>query len=315
MLVKEFDWFNDWWGQIDSLRVRPWMAVLLVAPPGLQVDLFARELVASRLCQSPEPNASACGTCPSCAWVMQGQHPDMRWLRPDAEAEDEESGSEEEGSSETKKPSKEVRIDQVRGLLGFSQISSHRGAERLALIGPIQTLNQAASNALLKGLEEPAPGMRFVLYGAGLRGVPSTIISRCRRLTLSAPSALVMSHREAASEVDPWLLPLLASGRVDVVRWAERAEKVNPALVLSTLQLWLLDLSRVMNGLPAAIFPAQSASLASQAGQIGPSRLARVTEAQTELQQLVGRAGHPLNPKLFFETIFGTFSRAYDTRN
>jgi len=71
----------------------------------------------------------------------------------------------------------------------------------------------------------------------------------------------------------------------------------------------------VMNGLPAVIFPAQSASLASQAGQIGPSRLARVTEAQTELQQLVGRVGHPLNPKLFFETIFGTFSRAYDTRN
>jgi len=300
-----------WQAQSSSLAQRPWSAALLTAPAGLGLGEFAVSLAAGLLCQSPQgPDRHlACGACQSCLWAAEGQHPDLRWVRPAAlEGAEEEQGSEEEGSEpKDKKLSREIRVDQIRELTSFSQLSSHRGGLRIAVIGPVETLNFVSANALLKGLEEPAEGMRYLLFGERLQGVPATILSRCRRLALAAPQSAVSEARRAQPEnPSEWLLPLLAQGRLDPLAWAERAGKSPVRPVLEWLSLWLLDLQRLQTGLEPVSFGDQAGSLGRQLRwlQAQPHSARTLAEAQSRLQSVLGHADHPLNPRLRYENLF-----------
>jgi DNA polymerase-3 subunit delta' len=317
--------FASWRVQAASLAHRPWTAALLTAPPGLQLGDFTMSLAAGLLCQSPlgEDRAEACGVCQSCHWVAQGQHPDLRWVRP-AALEDEE-GAEEEGAApespepKEKKLSREIRIDQIRELADFSQLSSHRGGVRIAVIGPVEALNTASANALLKGLEEPSEGMRYLLYGERLQGVPATVLSRCRRVTLTAPLSTVTDVRlgQAAGEgPQEWLLPLLRSGRLDALAWAERAGKAPVRPAIEWLSLWLLDLQRGLTELPPLTFSgSHEAPIRRQVQWLSaqPDAPRRLSDAQTRLQGFLAHADHPLNPRLRFESVFVSLQEVFPT--
>lgn len=286
----------------------------------MRVDQFAMEIAAADLCQSPLADSSACGRCASCGWVKELQHPDFRWIRPEADAPDDsaeglgESPGEAsgEGGAAGKKASKTLRFDQVRSLLGFSQVSSHRGGSRWALLGPVESMHFAAANALLKGLEEPNPAMRFVLYGERLAGVPPTILSRCRRLTLTATPARVTQERLASAQAQQWLLPLLRQVTVQPSVWAQKAGKAPPQEVIDLLGLWLLDVSRAQYGIPAISFPAEAETLERLARPISQTRHGGQILARGLAQMLdhSRMADHPLNPQLFYETIFEDLRRA-----
>ena len=316
---------HAWLDQSLGLSERPWTAVLLTAPPGLGVGDFAVSLAASLLCSSPQGihRNQPCGECQSCQWVAQAQHPDLRWVRP-AALEDssdretpEEEGSDSEGSeSKEKKLSKEIRIDQIRELAGFSQLSSHRGGVRIAVIGPVESLNVSSANALLKGLEEPSEGMRYLLYGERLQGVPATILSRCRKLALSAPHQAVTEARFAQSEgPQDWLIPLLNQGRLDPMGWAERAGKAPVRPVLEWLSLWLLDVQRAMVGLAPMTFLNHAKSIERQKAWLMTQRQPeqRLAEAQSRLQGFLAHADHPLNPRLLYESVFVSLQDAFPT--
>jgi len=332
MITREFPWFTDWWQQASSLRERPATATLVCAPPAMRVDQFAMELAAADLCQSPLADGSACGQCASCGWVKDLQHPDFRWLRPEADMPDDAGDSSaaesagggagagagdaeasEGGAGATgKKASRVLRIEQIRSLLGFSQVSSHRGGSRWALVGPVEALHFAAANALLKGLEEPNPSMRFVLYGERLAGVPATILSRCRRVTLTAEAGLMTAQRLASAQAQDWLLPLLRQGAVQPSAWAQKAGKTHPQEVLDLLGLWLLDVSRVQYGIAPVSFPQETKALKDQAQPIarhpqGSQMMARGIAQMLDHSRM---ADHPLNPQLFYETIFEDLRRA-----
>jgi hypothetical protein len=161
-------------------------------------------------------------------------------------------------------------------------------------------------------LEEPNPGQRFVLVAEGLASVPATVLSRCRRIQLKADHRLVSETRVSGSESAAWLLPLLRSGRVSPADWAERAGKADAAEVIGLLTLWLTDLGRLLSGAEPRHFPQDRASLL---GQTGPAsalaqRRVAVAEGLFELSQLARRAAHPLNPRLFMETVFEAFRGA-----
>ena len=302
---------RNWLEQSRGLAERPWTAALLTAPPGLGLGDFAVNLAAGLLCSAPlgSYRHEACGVCQSCQWVAQGQHPDLRWVRPAAlEETAEEEGAGEEGSDgKEKRLSKEIRIDQVRELSGFSQLSSHRGGVRIAVIGPVESLNVSSANALLKGLEEPAEGMRYLLYGERLQGVPATILSRCRRLALSASSEAVTAARIAQPDgPQAWLFPLLVQSRLDAMGWADRAGKAPVRPVLEWLSLWLLDVHRMLAGLEPMTFAAERSGLDRHVAWIRaqPQPAQRLAEAQSRLRSYLAHADHPLNPRLLFESVF-----------
>ena len=85
------------------------------------------------------------------------------------------------------KPSREIKIDQVRELASLSGLTAHRGGARVVVLGPAEALNLPAANALLKGLEEPPPGMVFVLVSDQVDRCLPTILSRCALVRVAVP--------------------------------------------------------------------------------------------------------------------------------
>ncbi len=324
MIKNDLLWFKTWWDQSETVRQRPASALLISGPPNADLLGFALEWAAADLCESPLPDGSACGSCPSCGWVSQGQHPDLRVVQSDANEEEGAASSGEAleamgegggGSTDSeKKASKEIRIDQVRGLATFAQVSSHRGGRRYVVLGPVADMNFAAANALLKTLEEPADGLRFVLFADRLEGVPKTILSRCRRLHLHLDAGLVAQQVLRASGVGGWLLPMLRQAdRADPLGWAQTAGKADVREVLEHCQFWLTDLQRVCLGLPPKVFGDCAPDLSRQAQSLGrlPGGDLRLAHQLSVLQGMTRSADHPLNPRLVFESIFGHLQRVF----
>ena len=169
------DTWEDWtrlpWQELAWSRLRPdgptrHHALLLRGPSGIGKQCLARALAAAWLCQSPNADASACGSCDSCDWLKAGNHPDFRRLTTAAalQAEGQEAAEDGEGEAASeKRASLQITIEQVRGLATFMGLTTHRGGARVLLIEPAEAMNAAAANALLKLLEEPPPGTRFLL--------------------------------------------------------------------------------------------------------------------------------------------------------
>lgn len=78
-------------------------------------------------------------------------------------ADDGEEGEGAKKSAKTKTPSKDIKIEQIRNLADFMNISTHRRGLRVVVLYPAEALNTPASNALLKTTEEPPPGTLFLL--------------------------------------------------------------------------------------------------------------------------------------------------------
>src|SRR5690606_18435876 len=83
--------------------------------------------------------------------------------------------------------STDIRIDQVRALERFIGVGGHRGGCKVVRIDPADAMNVAAANALLKTLEEPGTGTRFLLVTHRPDALAATIRSRCLAIALSLP--------------------------------------------------------------------------------------------------------------------------------
>ncbi|MFM8677343.1 MAG: DNA polymerase III subunit delta' [Burkholderiaceae bacterium] len=320
MINKEVSIFKSWWSLASPTLARRPSALMLVGPSGIGKTSFGREIAAAMLCESPlQDDHSACGACRSCLWMGAAQHPDFRWVQPDALAaevgdfQDFADGSEAADAPdigpEGKKKSQEIRIEQIRNLAGFANVGAHRAGLKVVLINPANRLNYAAANALLKTLEEPSENLMFILVADGLRGIPPTILSRCRRLNLPISDAELSRLQLAKSAAADWLLPALAAEPIDPLRWAERAGKSPPTDVLDLLQRWMNDVARVRFGVPPRHFSSHQTALEAHAERL--RSLQRFSLAMAELQRQRAVADHPLNPRLFFEAIFDRFQRAY----
>ena len=137
-------------------------AWLLHGPAGIGKATVARVLATQYLCTAGE----GCGQCPSCHLLQAGTHPDFLHIEA------------EEGK-------RDVRIAQVRQALDFLALSGRESERRVVLLDEAERMNPQAANALLKGLEEPAPGSLLLIVCADAMRLPATIRSRC----LSMPCA------------------------------------------------------------------------------------------------------------------------------
>ncbi len=206
-------------------------ALMLAGPAGVGKGLFAERLARALLCTHRDDEGEACGRCAACQLYAAGTHPDIRRVAP-----------EEEG--------KAIRIDAVRDAIGNLTLKSQYGGYKIALLTPADRMNNAAANALLKTLEEPAPQTLLVLVCARPAALPATVRSRCQRVNFAAPP------REQALD---WL-------QRHEVSSAERALEVAAGAPIKALELaasgdlalrdqLLADLDRLARGAgdPAAI--------------------------------------------------------------
>jgi DNA polymerase-3 subunit delta' len=219
-----------------ALPLRPWLgdplraalasqhahAIWLNGPAGVgQFDL-ALALAQAWLCEAAGTRASpeaACGLCASCRLVRARSHPDLMVLVPEALREslgwnagdEEEGGGASEGSSK-RKPSKDIRVEEVRRIVSFAQSTAARGRGKVVVLYPAERMNAISANALLKTLEEPPGELRFVLAGATTDALLPTIRSRCQSLSLGVPDARVAADWLASQGVSQAEVLLAAAG-------------------------------------------------------------------------------------------------------
>jgi DNA polymerase-3 subunit delta' len=92
------------------------------------------------------PDGHACGQCASCGWFSQANHPDYRRVRPESledepAAEAKRRGRSQEGRQVQQDAVKEIKIEQIRNLADFMNISTHRQGLRVVVLYPAEALN------------------------------------------------------------------------------------------------------------------------------------------------------------------------------
>ena len=183
---------NSVWLQLLGKLDRLPHALLLHGAPGVGKLALAERFAQLLLCESREEGSVPCGRCDGCRWFLAGNHPDARFLEPEAVALElaRPSTIVEEGEKEKTKDAKaslQIRIEQTRALADFLHLASHRGGRRVAIVHPAEDMNAATANSLLKSLEEPPPGAVFLLVSHRPARLLPTIRSRCVPVPVPLP--------------------------------------------------------------------------------------------------------------------------------
>lgn len=330
-----YPWQEQAWAQLQQMRARLPHAILFHGPAGIGKADFMEAFAQALLCENVRPDGRSCGECASCNWFAQGNHPDYRRVRPEAmedeapAAEGEEAAAEDKKAKSSKTASKEIKIEQVRALADFMNISTHRQGLRVVVLYPAEALNMPASNALLKTLEEPPPGTVFLLASNGLDRLLPTILSRCRKFALAMPDhaqALAWLQAQGVNDADGWLreqggapltalaqaetgsreeldtlLHFLAQPSVDAaLRVADKLSKTPLGSLVAWQQRWLYDVfSYKLSGV-IRYYPRYRRELAALADRVPVSKLIRAIKSANDRRAV---ADHPLSPKLFVEDL------------
>ncbi|GAB3211264.1 DNA polymerase III subunit delta' [Marinactinospora thermotolerans] len=172
-------------------------AWLFTGPPGSGRSEAARAFAAALQCPD-----GGCGHCPSCHQVLTGTHADVLYVRPS-------------GLS--------FGVDKTRDLVLRAASSPTGGRFRVVLFEDADRATEAASNALLKAVEEPAPRTVWLLCTPTAEDLLVTIRSRCRLVTLRTPTTdAVVDALVRRDGVDPGVAAEAARAAAGDVERARR---------------------------------------------------------------------------------------------
>lgn len=337
-----YPWQHQAWEQLQPFQGRWPHAILLHGPEGIGKKVFAEWLAQSLLCESPQAdgqaNWQACGGCISCGWFSQYNHPDYRRVRPEIlEPDGAESESDEavpksaakatKSTKETKAPSKEIVINQIRNLSDFMTLSTHRQGRRVIVIYPAEALNTAAANALLKSLEEPAPNTVFILVTSSMDSLLPTLVSRCHQFALTMPTreqalrwlldqqlkepeqfldeeggsplaALAASQSETREQQQEFLCYLQRPDVAGALAMADKLQKFPLSLLLTWLQRWLYDVFSCKLSGKIRYYPCYHKEIESIVAVISVPSLLRLLDTNIQRRAVIE---HPLSARLLIE--------------
>ena len=316
-----YPWTEGAWRQLHARLESLPQALLIHGPRGIGKLDLARRFAQRVLCETPA-TIQPCGACEGCHWFQAGQHPDYRQVEPESMAAVVEYPDEPPRSAKTAKPSREIKVDQIRELTDFLNIGSHRAKRRLVLFHPAEDLNQNAANSLLKALEESSTNVCLILVSNNYARLLPTLLSRCIRFPVEIPAANQSRAWLAEAQVaqaEHWLAfsggaPLLArdfavsdqaeavsqllkmlvqGNREGLLAWpATDREQVE--LMAEVLQKWAYD--QVFGSISGEgrFF---GKSVAKRSGERRQRHLWLRFARQAGRYRVEAR--HPLNPKLF----------------
>ncbi|GGF81065.1 DNA polymerase III subunit delta' [Alteromonas lipolytica] len=160
--------------------------ILLSGPQGVGKRELADALLQTILCLHPS-GQGACGECQSCKLINAGNHPDRYVLESE----------------------KLLGVDAIREAIGKLNTTAQIGRHKVLIIPAAERMTEAASNALLKTLEEPTDNTYLLLLTHRIAGLLPTILSRCEKHVIATPSpaqSLQWLASQGHTEVDNALL-------------------------------------------------------------------------------------------------------------
>ena len=196
-------------------------AYLLTGPPHVGKLTLAREIAQAANCLSSSSppleggtiGGVPCGFCVQCQRIADGLHADVRVV-------DFEFTRKVEGRDNVTA----ITINAIRELERTVNLNPFEGSRTVIIIDGAGSMTVDAANALLKTLEEPPPGVLFLLLADDEDALLSTIRSRCQTLPLLPMSRRDMlnylTQHRGASESDADMLYRLSRG---CLGWALRA--------------------------------------------------------------------------------------------
>ncbi|HUJ11560.1 MAG TPA: DNA polymerase III subunit [Verrucomicrobiae bacterium] len=140
-------------------------AYLFTGPRGSGKEAMARTLTKALNClQRDQDCCPEDGPlCDSCRRINDNAHPDVYWIRPESK-------------------SRRIQVDQMREFMKAVNLRSSSGGVKVGIIVDAECMNEEASNAFLKTLEEPPAQTIIVLLSSTPQRLPPTILSRCLRI-------------------------------------------------------------------------------------------------------------------------------------
>lgn len=327
-----YPWQESLWQNLNQGRQKLHHAFLMHGRAGIGKYDFALSFSKALLCPNKDSSGHACNECSSCRWFSDESHPDFRLISPK-----QESGNDEEtiAPKKTKKKT-QISVTQIRELSDFLSLSSHQTSGlRIVLINPAEALNLASANALLKMLEEPAPGVIFILVAHQLQRLLPTIISRCQKINMPVPDEAqalswlklqgVQNSAQQLAYLEGSPIKVLSEqAQFDQLTeiWKHLAlgrkldsQVAAPVLIASSveagviaMQKWLYDIVTIKLGQQLRYHAQHTRALQVLADRVNLGRLFELQKKTNELRKLTT---HPLNHELQMENLLVEYTKVF----
>ena len=187
---------------VDGRRHAMTHAWLFVGPPGSGRSNAAKAFAAALQCPD-----GGCGECNECRTTLSGAHPDVTLLRTEQLS---------------------IGVDEVRALVGRANVAPIKGRYQIVVIEDADRITERGADALLKGLEEPAPRTVWLLCAPSPDDVIITVRSRSRVIRLVTPSdqavAALLEQRDGVAPALAAHSARAAQGHVGRARMLARNE-------------------------------------------------------------------------------------------
>jgi DNA polymerase-3 subunit delta' len=233
-------------------------SLLFTGEEGIGKKLFALEIAKALNCRNRQ-GVEACDECSSCRRISRSTFP------PFGKDDDDKARMvwSEHGDVAMARAYKQIiRVGPMRELEREANFRPFEGAARVFIVEDADYMNDAASNALLKTLEEPPPTTHLVLLTSNPTALLATIRSRCQiiRFAPIAPAEIetFLTKQRDVPAADARLLARTARGSIgralagDVETYRERRESMLAVLKALTLSGDRVQLLRSAEGLAAA---------------------------------------------------------------
>jgi DNA polymerase-3 subunit delta' len=242
--------------------LRRWVAqkrvpnsLLFVGEDGIGKKHFALELAKAFVCLNPQ-NFEACDVCSACQRADRFTFPKA----DDRDAFKKLIFTEHSDIGLVVPYNKNILVDAIRELEAEANFRPHEATARFFIIDDADKMNESASNALLKTLEEPAATSHIFLTTSRPDALLPTIRSRCQ-IVRFAPidcgeiEKFLLKNTQFAHD-DAALLAKLSNGKLghaletDLGKFRERRDamlKVLESILLKENRAELLRVAEEMN--------------------------------------------------------------------
>jgi DNA polymerase-3 subunit delta' len=137
-------------------------AYIFAGPSNIGKEFIAINFAKSLNCK--EVNDDCCDKCVSCRRINDGNHTDVRLIKPDGA---------------------KLKIEQMRFLKRQGAYKALESEYKIYIIVDAEKMTPEAANSILKTLEEPSNGTIFILLTQVYNALLPTIRSRCQLLRFS----------------------------------------------------------------------------------------------------------------------------------